>query len=55
MAGLSQDENFLIQKLNENWARTSFGYPIHEDLRVNSSVAEIIRQESSKVQKEAVD
>ena len=34
------DENTLIRLLNFYWSKASFGYPIHEDVRVPSGVAE---------------
>ena len=34
------DENTLIRLLNFYWSKESFGYPIHEDVRVPSGVAE---------------
>lgn len=46
--GYSSDENRLIRDLNEAWSKASFGYPIHEDLRIASSVAEMLRTESMK-------
>ena len=42
------DENKLIELLNDYWSHASFGYPIHEDVRIPSSVAEMLRTESQK-------
>ena len=42
------DENTLIRLLNNHWSKASFGYPIHEDVRIPSSVAEMLRTESQK-------
>ena len=40
------DENKLIELLNDYWSKASFGYPIHEDVRIPSTVAEMLRTES---------
>ena len=46
------DENRLIKILNDYWSGdgkwwgADFGYPIHEDVRIPSSVAEKLRTES---------
>ena len=40
------EENDLVRLLNKQWSKASFGYPIHEDLRAPSSVAEMLRTES---------
>ena len=42
------DENTLIKLLNNHWSKASFGYPIHEDVRIPTSVAEMLRTESQK-------
>ena len=42
------DENSLIKLLNEYWSKASFGYPIHEDVRIPTSVAESLRTDSQK-------
>ena len=38
----------MIKLLNNHWAKASFGYPIHEDVRIPNSVAEMLRTESQK-------
>ena len=48
------DENKLIQLLNDYWSQASFGYPIHEDVRIPSSVAEMLRTESQKNLNDAI-
>jgi len=42
------DENRLIAQLNEYWAESDFGYPIHQDVRIPSGVAELLRTESQQ-------
>ena len=34
--------------LNQNWSKSSFGYPIHEDIRIPTSVAEMLRTENKR-------
>ena len=46
LASKDLDENTLIKLLNKYWAKASFGYPIHEDVRIPTSVAEMLRTES---------
>lgn len=38
----------MIELLNFHWSKASFGYPIHEDVRIPNSVAEMLRTESQK-------
>jgi len=40
------DENRLIKLLNSYWSKASFGYPIHKDVRIPTSVADTLRTES---------
>jgi len=42
------DEGQLIAILNKYWSKASFGYPIHEDVRIPTSVAEVLRAENEK-------
>ena len=39
------DEGKLVELLNNHWSKASFGYKIHEDLRSQTSVAEMLRSE----------
>jgi len=41
-------EGDLIKLLNDYWNNSSFGYPIHADVRIPTSVAETLHTESHK-------
>ena len=46
MSSKDFEENDLVRLINDYWSKATFGYPIHEDLRAPSSVAEMLRSES---------
>jgi len=45
------DEAHLIKLLNERWSNTCLGYPIHEDVRIPSTIAESLKIEMNKTLK----
>ena len=49
------DENKLISILNSQWKKASFGYKIHEDVRIAESLAETLRTEVRKNLDDLVD
>lgn len=46
-------EQNLLQLLNNYWSQASFGYPIHEELRAPTSVAESLRTDYQNYHSEA--